>query len=84
MNFLTQSSGHTLDLVITQITPNLVLDLQAGSQLSDHRSIVFNLNCCKPSPPKKEIVYRKINEMDIEQFKHELSAQDFGNDIDDV
>jgi hypothetical protein len=70
----THIHGHTLDLVITGATSNLVSDFHTTRpNISDHYPIHFKLRCEKPKFERKEISYRKIKSIDIDTFKQQLS-----------
>ena len=70
----THIHGHTLDLVITGATSNLVSDIYTTRpNISDHYPVHFKLMCEKPKFERKEISYRKFKSIDIDNFKQQLS-----------
>ena len=77
--FLTHETGHTLDLVLTDIRhPPLIREpgptLQGYVQ-SDHYPLsCFDITCPKPHKPSKIIQFRKWSNLDSEHFKSKLSS----------
>ena len=71
----THISGHTLDLVITNVldessaVSNIVVD-QPG--LSDHHCVQFYLNTLKPGPTRQTIQYRKTKSVNISDIKEDI------------
>ncbi len=74
VNEPTHISGHTLDLIITRPT-NFVSNVTVDFMISDHSSVLCNLSLTKPLPIKKELVYRKLRQINMEDFKQDLTAR---------
>jgi hypothetical protein len=43
-----------------------------NDRISDHSTVFFELNGCKPPLPKKVVYYRKLKAIDIESFKKDI------------
>jgi len=73
INKATQEQGHTLDLVLSRADCGLVktIDIQPPN-LSDHSTIIIKCNMEKPAAEKKTIKYRKLKDIDAEDFRMEL------------
>ena len=66
----THQHGHTLDLLITREHDSLVQDLpKSDCFLSDHCTVMCDLNLSKPPLIVKEVSYRKLKAIDIQAFK---------------
>jgi len=73
INKATQKHGHTLDLVITRADCGLVKNIVIQPpDLSDHSTIIIKCNVEKPAAVKKTIKYRKLKDINIEEFRAEL------------
>ncbi len=70
----THFKGHTLDLVVSRATDDIVQSCTVGSYVSDHKCIHINLKAAKPHPVMKTISYRKTKAIDIEQFSSDIQA----------
>ena len=71
----THVKGHTLDLIITRDTSDIISPIQYHPPvMSDHNPLLFHLLSPKPPPVKKTISFRKIKNIDIEKFKQDLSV----------
>jgi hypothetical protein len=72
----THIHGHTLDLVITCKTENIIpFSPCSCSYFSDHTSSVhFDIAITNPPLQTKSISYRKTKAVDIDCFKHELAS----------
>jgi len=69
----THKKGHTLDLVITRSTEQLIYDVTVLDDLtSDHFSVFCRLNIKRPEVEKKELVYRKLKAINTTQFYEDL------------
>ena len=62
--------GHTLDLVISRTTDNMVQSCEVGSFVGDHNAIYITMNCCKPHPIRKEKSFRKIRSINTLMALH--------------
>jgi hypothetical protein len=74
----THKDGHTLDLVITRSSDEIISDLYVDvPTISDHSVIHFKINMRKPQPEEKVISYRKLDSIDSEKFKEDLRNSTF-------
>jgi hypothetical protein len=71
----THSVGHTLDLVITRSSELLIDNLVVGApmKITDHRPVTFTLPWAKPLPTKKNISYRKLKNINIDDFQKDIT-----------
>ena len=78
INFSTHIHGNTLDLVITRNTDQIDnLHSEPGPFFSDHRFCKLFLNLKKPHYEHRVITFRKLNNINIEQFKNDLENTPF-------
>ena len=71
--------GHTLDLIISRSSDDLVVGKPwTDSLLSDHLSVMCLLNAQKPPVNVKKVVCRKIASIDLETFQNDLKVSDLG------
>ena len=71
----THVAGHWLDLVITNESNNCVGDVNAVHTMpKPHFAIRFNARLARPPAPRIQIKLRKINEIDMEQFRCDIST----------
>ena len=71
---ITQSThilGNTLDLLITK-SPSTLTDHKVDFQISDHYTILFDLNIGKTECPKKILNFRKLKAINIDEFKKDI------------
>jgi hypothetical protein len=68
----THLSNHTLDLVLSRTTDDIVISTEVSSLISDHHAVHCTLALRKPPLPRHKIVYRKLKTIDHEQFKSDL------------
>ena len=69
----THRKGHTLDLIITRPTENLLYDVTVADDLtSDHFSVFCRLNMARPKAEKKKLVYRKLKAIDTIKFQADI------------
>ena len=64
----THICGHTLDLVISRTTDNLVQSCEVGSFVSDHNAINIALKSGRSHPIKKQITFRKFKAIVTDNF----------------
>ena len=79
VNVQTHNKGHTLDLIITRETDSLITSIDHNWLLpSDHASLHFTTNLCRPPAGKISRTSRKLKDIDInvlqERVKLSLSA----------
>ena len=69
----THIHGHTLDLVVTRLAENIILDTpKADRYLSDHAAILCKLTSSKPLNTVKEVKYRRTKSVDISALSCDL------------
>ena len=68
----THVKGHTLDVVITRANTTVDNVIVTDPLISDHFCVSYTVDMCKPPFPKKEISYRKMKSIDLEQFKFDI------------
>ena len=74
VNFATHEKGHTLDLLITRSSDGITLqDTQATTYLSDHVFIKTKINLIKQQYELKNIKFRQLKKINIDQFKTDIS-----------
>jgi hypothetical protein len=71
----TEEHGHTLDLVVSRETENIVTNCTTGSKLSNHYVVHFFVKMFKAKPIKTVFTTRKLNSINIESFECDLSSQ---------
>ena len=65
---------HTLDLVISRKTSNLIQNSPAlGQFFSDHASVICLLRIQRPIARIKRVMYRKLRSVDMDQLRDDLS-----------
>jgi hypothetical protein len=67
----THKDGNTLDLLKTQ-KDTMVMNHLVDEQNSDHSNILFWLNVGKRPPPKKNIRFRRLKNIDLCSFKLDI------------
>ena len=74
IDFSTHKLGHTLDIVATTESKLFVSQFQAKeNDVSDHFLIDFSLQFCPVIKEEREIVYRKLHEIDSEKFQSDIA-----------
>jgi len=70
----TQIHGHTLDLMITRATDNIIPEVPISDcYLSDHVTVLCKLKLDKTKPTTQRLTYRKLKSIDFDAFKEDLS-----------
>ncbi|EDO28159.1 predicted protein, partial [Nematostella vectensis] len=70
---LTHIHGHTLDLVITRQTEQIIRETPLVDRyLSDHASVLCSLQCLKPCLAVRTVSYRKLKSVDIQTLNSDL------------
>ncbi len=73
----THKSGHTLDLVLTKESCNILHTIRVADEgISDHSVINCVLDLSKPTPVRKVLSYRKTRNINIEAFSSDLAESD--------
>ena len=84
----THVAGHTLDVIITRDTDNIVSNIEVkdpalsdsnGKILRDHYAVIFDTKFEKPKPIQKTVSFRKFKSINIEKFKEDLKSLDILN-----
>jgi exonuclease III len=71
----THQKGHTLDLVISRKTDELIENVKVHDMtVSDHYWVHCSLRGPKPSTVRKEISFRKLKSICVEQFETDILA----------
>ncbi len=71
----THEDGHTLDLLITRTSDKVLHGLPIVDCLfTDHSPIIFKVQIQKPAFITKEVSYRKIKDINFEEFGSDLAA----------
>ena len=88
VNGATHIRGHTLDLVISRATDNLVHSCEVGHFVSDHNTINITLRSGPLHPIPKHITFRKFKAIDLEKFSNDIEASalvhSLPSDVDDM
>ena len=88
INRSTHSSGHTLDLVITnRSSSSLIISTSIFSDApSDHSYIICDVHIPRPkvSKSKIQVSSRKLKDIQIESFIKNIQQADFGSSNDSV
>lgn len=79
VNFPSHVAGNILDLIITTTSSNIISNVICSDLFSDNCIIKFNLECTKPSYPKRTIKYRKLSCIDINKFMNTCNLQIINN-----
>ena len=81
----THVGGHTLDVVITRDTDNMVSDIEVtdpglsdntGKASRDHFAVFFNTRAFKPAPVMKTVSFRKLHSINVDAFKNNILTSD--------
>ena len=65
---------HTLDLIITRKSESIISDITADRSLpSDHFALLCSVKISRPSAAKKIICFRKLRDINIENFRKDIS-----------
>jgi len=77
----THKQGHTLDVLITKDTSNLVSDVEVtdpclcdanGNINTDHFAIIFQTKLAKPPHSMKTVRYRKLKSIDVSSLRKDI------------
>jgi len=73
---------HTLDVIITQDTRNIVSDVEVtdhglcdhlGRMSRDHSAVNFTATIIRPAPNHKVVSFRKLRSVDVEKVKRGIT-----------
>ena len=68
----THTEGHTLDLLITHTSDNLVRECKIRDFVSDHNAVDITFNCCKDHPSRKTVARRNLKSLGTSSFTQDL------------
>ncbi len=69
----THQNGHTLDLLLTRILDDSILQVSLSHHLpSDHAAVTCQINIGRPSPVKVDVQVRKLWDIDIEALRGDI------------
>ena len=74
IEFLTHCLNNTLDLVITSGQDKFIESSRPSRLFSDHNMVYFNLTTPKQSYKTKEIIYRKLKNINIANFSKDVES----------
>ena len=70
----THIHGHTLDLVITRQSDQILRSTpQVDSDFSDHASLFCHLHSIKPSFSTRTLLFRKFKSLDVDSLNDDLT-----------
>lgn len=73
----THRSLHTLDLIISPKDSGSVSNVNTQMSLpSDHYGVLCTINFARPSTTKQRLCYRKIREINIDNFKDDIESSE--------
>ena len=74
VSFLTHNSGHFLDLIITNVSSNIVTcPFLLETFISDHKTVCVDIDLSKPNINKVTFSYRQINKINLTDFNQDTS-----------
>ena len=78
VNFPAHSHGHTLDIILTLFSSNLINRITRSTLFTDHYAIDCHINITKLRPTRRLTTYRSFNKIDYDSFSLDLiiSMQD--------
>ena len=76
VHFPTHIHGHWLDLLITRTSCPAVRSVLACDGLSDHFSVLSELEFPRSKCVKKKIYFRRINKIDLDNLKNDILNSD--------
>ena len=81
IDIVTHSKGHIIDFIILRKQDNFSLhDLTIEDQISDHYMVSCRIAAEKPKvPEKKQVSYRKYQDIDIDALKQDIRESDVIN-----
>ena len=83
----THTEGHTLDLILSRMTDNLISSCNVGGIFSDHLAIAVLVRAHRPVRSRKSITFRSIKKIDTAAFRSDLLElpliQDPAEDVDE-
>ena len=77
----THMDGHTLDLIITKLTDNLVSKTTVSDFLTDHGAVHCDLHLPKPQPLRHSVQYRNYAAIEKEMLRVNIEASSLCLDL---
>ena len=75
VNTATHKNDHILDLLITRDYDDTISNIKAQRDLpSDHSATRCYLDMARPEPVRHKTSFRKLRQIDIDQFKQDISS----------
>ena len=69
----THRAGHTLDLVLSRRSDDIISHISLLSSLpSDHSAILSNINLKRPKNLNSKVTFRKLREIDTNSFRQDI------------
>ena len=73
VSFSMHRYANTLDHIYTEIGSTVMIDYcREGPILSDHTAVICETNVQRENITRKEVSYRKINEIDLDEFSQDI------------
>ena len=69
---VTHDHGHTLDLIVTRSSENLLVGCFVTDGICDHSAVHCILRVHRPVRPRKKISFRRLKSTDIDQMAEDL------------
>ena len=71
----THKDGHTPDLIITRSFERVVSTKPViDTYVSDHASIICDIDCCKPVELNENVTLRKLKSIGFDALRHEVTS----------
>ena len=71
----THENGHILDLILTRAADkSIVQNIDIDYLLSDHFTVLFNVQICKPPPERKTVTFRALKSISIDKMKIDIAT----------
>ena len=65
--------GNTLDHIYTELGSTVIINYcREGPILSDHTAVICGTNIQRENVARKEVSYRKINNIDLDELSHDI------------
>ena len=78
----THCAGHTLDLIISRNSENILNSLNVVDvPISDHRLIICSLDLKKPPFEKRRIQYRQLKSVNYDNFRKDIMNSPLGPEV---
>ena len=68
----THVHGHTIDLVLSRQSDNLVSDAFVSELIGDHFAVISVLRAHRPPLPRKVVSFRSLSSIDVDQLMADL------------